>query len=326
LRAIGKNDRNLVMPMKRTFLLIAFEICFAFLLCCADEYVDSKSPDEKLALHVTREDKQPFRQTDALVERATRKMIVDLDKDQPFDPEAKLSWTSDSQRFTYVRRTNEEDGSVATRIFQRNGATFDEIKLPDLPSPKMPVQAPQSEKQQVRIKPIRWSDASSLELEYEIITDSGWRGAERISLKFDRQSPPKIVKSEAEPVSIIDYFLLLPDKTLETAPRDWLHNATIDKENGYMSVSGDGAQPSFEVALFRYRDRRPLLALCEGELEGDNSVSLNFYELGSDGKMRSAPRNISQLATPLATTRIIRNRHIGISSCRNTDAQWWFEV
>ena len=59
-----------------------------------------------------------------------------------------------------------------------------------------------------------------------------------------------------------------------------------------MTVSGDGAQPSFDVALFRYRDGRPLLALCEGELEGDNSVSLNFYELGSDGKMRSTPRNI----------------------------------
>jgi hypothetical protein len=140
------------MPMKRTFLLIAFGTCFAFLLCPADEYVDSKSPDGKFALHVTREDKQPFRQTDALMERATRKMIVDLDKDQPFDPEAKLSWASDSQRFAYVRRTNDEDESVATRIFQRNGARLDEIKLPDLPSPKMPAQASASEKQQVRIE------------------------------------------------------------------------------------------------------------------------------------------------------------------------------
>jgi hypothetical protein len=95
------------MPMKRTFLLTAFGTCFAFLLWPADEYVDSKSPDGKFALHVTREDKQPFRQTDALVERAARKTIVDLDKNQPFDPGAKLSWASDSQRFALVFRVAE---------------------------------------------------------------------------------------------------------------------------------------------------------------------------------------------------------------------------
>ncbi len=278
--------------MKRTFILVASGICFAFSLCNADEYVDSRSPGGKFALHLTREDKQPFRQTDALVERATRKVIVDLDKDQPFDPEAKLSWTSDSRGFAYVRRTNEPGESVGTRIFQWTGSRFEEIKLPDLPSPKMPGQASASEKQQVRIKPIRWSDTVSLELEYEIITDSGWRGAEKILLKLDRQRAATIAKIEPEPVSILDYFLLLPDKTLETAPRDWLHYATVDKENGYMSVSGDGAQPSFEVALFRYRDGRPLLALCEGELEGDNSISLNFFELGTDGRMHEVPRQI----------------------------------
>ena len=94
-------------------------------------------------------------------------------------------------------------------------------------------------------------------------------------------------------MTIVDYYLLLPDKTFETPARDWLNNATmIDKRNGYMSVRGDGAQPSFQVALFRYRDGRPLLAICEGELEGDDSVTLNFYQLGKDGKMQTAPRKI----------------------------------
>lgn len=59
-----------------------------------------------------------------------------------------------------------------------------------------------------------------------------------------------------------------------------------------MSISGDGAQPSFQVALFRYRDGRPLLALCSGELEGNDSVTLSFYELGPDGKMQAVPRKI----------------------------------
>ena len=59
-----------------------------------------------------------------------------------------------------------------------------------------------------------------------------------------------------------------------------------------MSVSGDGAQPSFELALFRYRDGRPLLAIYSGELEGDDSVALEFFELGADGKMHKASRQI----------------------------------
>ena len=54
-------------------------------------------------------------------------------------------------------------------------------------------------------------------------------------------------------MTVVDYYLLLPEKTFETPARNWLQNATvIDKQNGYMRVTGDGAQPSFEVALFRY--------------------------------------------------------------------------
>jgi hypothetical protein len=98
--------------------------------------------------------------------------------------------------------------------------------------------------------------------------------------------------ADEKKMTVVDYFLLLPDKTLETPARDWLGNAKIDKQNGYMDVAGDGAQPSFEVALFRYRDGRPLLALCEGELEGDNRVTLNFYELSANGRMQSVSRKI----------------------------------
>jgi hypothetical protein len=99
--------------------------------------------------------------------------------------------------------------------------------------------------------------------------------------------------ADEKKMTIVDYYLLLPDKTFETPARNWLNNASvIDKQNGYMSVSGDGAQPSFEVALFRYRDGRPLLAICSGELEGDDSVALEFFELGADGKMHKASRRM----------------------------------
>jgi len=279
--------------------LTSFAILLVGTSLFADEYVTSKSPDGKFALHVTRGDKQPFPQSDALIERATRKVIVDLDKDALYAPDAKLVWSADSKRFAYVRETNQDPHAVETRVFQRNGSTFDEIKLPDLPSPKLPSQASRSEKDRVYIKPVRWPDATSLELNYEIITDDGWRGAETISLRFDGQSSPTIVKTETEPVSILDYFLLLPDDTLEVPPRHWRQYANvIDKKNGFMSVGGDGAQPNFQVALFRYRDGRPLLAVCqagwEGNLEIDDTrcASVQFFDLGADGKMQKMDRKI----------------------------------
>jgi hypothetical protein len=281
--------------MKKLSILIFVVIVISSPFGKADEYLTSKSPDGKFALHVSRGDKQPFPQSDTLIERATRKVIVDLDKDTLFAPEAKLIWSDDSQRFAYVRETNEDPQRVGTRLFQRNGGTFDEIKLPDLPPPKLPGQASSSEKDRVYMKAVRWPDATSLELNYQVITDDGWRGAETISLKFDRQSSPTITKTQAEPVSIVDYFLLLPDDALELRPRHWMLYATVlDKKNGFMSVDGDGAQPNFEVALFRYRDGRPLLAVCQAELESDDPrcVSVEFYELGVGGKMKKADRNI----------------------------------
>ena len=286
---------NRARPMKCTLILIALAMFPAFLRCNADEYVESKSPDGKYALHVTRGDKQPFPQSDALIERATRKVIMELDKDSLFAPEAKLVWAKNSQRFAYVRETKEDPRCFGTRLFQRNGAGFDEVRLPDLPPPKLPGQASESEPRQVNIKAIRWADPNSLELNYEIITDNGWRGAEDISLKFDGQGSPAIVKTEPEPPSIVDYFLLLPDDTLETPARHWFHNETsVDKKNGYLTGGGDGAQPPFEAALFRYRDGRPLLGVCQGELESDDPrcISVEFFDLGADGKMKKLDRKI----------------------------------
>jgi hypothetical protein len=99
--------------------------------------------------------------------------------------------------------------------------------------------------------------------------------------------------ADEKKMTVIDYYLLLPEKTFEAPPRSWLQNATvIDKQNGYMSVTGDGAQPNFEVALFRYRNGRPLLAICQAELKGGDRVGLSFFKLGSNGKMREASRTI----------------------------------
>ena len=275
-----------------TFIVIVAGLCGSAAFCDASEYLASKSPDGKFALQVSRGDKQPFPQSCQIVDAKTRKIVLVLDKDKAFDPEAKLLWSNDSQWLAYFTITKDYEDDVATRVFRWNGETFEEIKLPDLSPPKIPDNASPLGEFHPRIIPIRWAMPGSLELEYEILSDSWGRTAEQISIQFDKDHGARMIKSEPERPSIVDYYLLLPKDTFETRPRNWLHNAKIDKENGYMDVSGDGAQPSFQVALFRHRNGRPLLAVCSGELEGDDRVSLEFFELGADGRMEKLPREI----------------------------------
>jgi hypothetical protein len=106
------------------------------------------------------------------------------------------------------------------------------------------------------------------------------------------------VRAEPPRKNVVDYFLLLPEKDFEAPPAAWLkgmqlnHDGTIDIANGYISCPGDGGQPDFEVALFRFRDGHPLIAVGSAELEGDQKrgVYLKFYELGADGKMHVSRR------------------------------------
>jgi len=296
--------------------VVAVGFCLSSSFCRADEYVTSRSPDGKFALHVTRGDKQPFPQSCEIVDAKTRKVILALDKDKAFDPEARLLWSNDSHWTAYCARTKDYEDDTATRVFLRNDVAFDEVKMPDIAAPKIPDRASPSDEQHPRIIPIRWTKPGLLELQYEILSDSWGRTAEQVSLQFDKDHRVSVVKSDPERVSIVDYYLLLPKDTFETPPRHWLHNAKIDKENGYMRVSGDGAQPSFDVALFRYRDGRPLLAVCEGELEGDDLVIINFYRLGADGRMEKASRRIFP----------IEDRWSGGADEPDPSRNWYFEL
>lgn len=111
-------------------------------------------------------------------------------------------------------------------------------------------------------------------------------------------SPLPATAVDGKKLTVVDYYLRLPDKTFEGPAADWLRFlkqpkcGVIDVANGYMNCIGDGAQPPFEIALFRYRNGQPLLALCQGELEGEKSLFLDFFEMRSDGKMHKARRSI----------------------------------
>jgi hypothetical protein len=111
-------------------------------------------------------------------------------------------------------------------------------------------------------------------------------------------SSPFAHAADAKRLTIVDYYLQLPDKTFEGPTKDWFaflkqpKSGTIDVANGYMNCTGDGAQPPFEVALFRFKDDKPLLAVCQGELEGKNSKFLAFYEPGFGGHLHEVKRSI----------------------------------
>ena len=262
----------------------------------AGERISSKSPDGKFALRTNFTDYVPSHGDAAIIETATNEVAVQLYSDEPAGSE-KLVWSKDSQRVASFR---DDWQNGITRIFFRNGATLEEIKMPELPSPQLPnLPKPDGSSSETikRIEPLRWLDSGDLLLENELQNKAGARAALQITLGFDHGNQPMIRKSEKEKMSVVDYFLLLPSDTFEGPPNDWLdvmraNGEVIDKENGYMNCPGDGAQPEFEVALFRYGDGRPLLALCSGELEGTDSVQLKFFELGADGHMQQISRQI----------------------------------
>jgi hypothetical protein len=281
--------------------LRTFATCCALLLTAplsltAGEHISSKSPDGKFALRTNLTEFVPSHGDAAIIEVATNKVAVQLHGDEPAGSE-KLVWSKDSRRVTSFR---DDWQNGTTRIFFCNGATFEEIKMPELPSPELPnLPKPDASNSETikRIEPVRWLESGDLLLESESQNKAGARAALQITLGFEQDNRPMIRKSEKEKMSVVDYFLLLPSDTFEGPLNDWLdvmraNGEVIDKENGYMNCPGDGAQPTVEVALFRYRNGRPLLALCSGELEGTDSVQLKFFELGADGHMQQISRPI----------------------------------
>jgi hypothetical protein len=287
----------------------------ALAICClspslnASEEITCRSPDGKFALRCVSADAQPYNGETEIVEIATHKNVVSLNPNWVLG-EVKLVWSPDSQRVAYFE---EKTNGYVTRVFSRSGSSFNEIALPKLPSPKLPVNATGSEADtNTRVEPMKW--IGDLLLEKESINPAWGRAALRITLGFDQNNSPTIRNAEQEKIPIIDYFLLLPPENFEAPLSAWLRRMRtggafylcdadhpkdlVDERNGYMRCSGDGAQPEFEVVLFRHRDpaRAGLLAVCSGALEGEDSVALKFFEKGADGKMHEIKRSIFPIA------------------------------
>ncbi|HEX9998725.1 MAG TPA: hypothetical protein VGB45_16440 [Abditibacterium sp.] len=91
-------------------------------------------------------------------------------------------------------------------------------------------------------------------------------------------APKKSVAKEVRR-TVVDYFRLLPRDAgiFEAENRESLIGRDvphlIDRKNDYMQVMGDGAQPSFQIAVFRYRGR-DLVAVSSDSRVGDYSFNL----------------------------------------------------
>jgi hypothetical protein len=284
--------------------------CYLAVSLQAREVVTCESPDGKFALRHSHAEQQPYAGDTAIIEVTTGKTVQPLDSNWEIGT-LKLLWSRDSQRVAYFADNThftENAGGCSTRVFFRDGSAFNEIKLPEIPLPQLPSKATSEsdKKTNRRVEPMDWLKTGDLVLENQMLNDAWGRAASKITIGFDQENRAAIRNVEQKKMSIVDYFLLLPPDLFEGPPSVWLRHAQtgghpylceaeprekdVDEKNGYMSCGGDGAQASFDVALFRYRDGRPLLALChagEPEVEEENSIYsyLSFFELGADGKM-----------------------------------------
>jgi hypothetical protein len=115
---------------------------------------------------------------------------------------------------------------------------FEEIKLPELPSPQLPdlPKTDGSNSETIkRVEPVRWLESGDLLLESELQNKAGARAALQITIGFEQGNQPVIRESEKEKMSVLDYFLLLPPDTFEGPAYTWLN---VMRANGEVIDEG----------------------------------------------------------------------------------------
>jgi hypothetical protein len=112
------------------------------------------------------------------------------------------------------------------------------------------------------------------------------------------QKPPRTTRL----LTVLDYYLLLPDKYFEADREQRAHwmldpkrGAIVDIKNGYLYAPGDGAQTEIHVCLFKRTDGRYLVAVNYNDKAGVFESFLDFY-MYRRGKLRSVGASILPLA------------------------------
>ena len=113
-----------------------------------------------------------------------------------------------------------------------------------------------------------------------------------IALALYTNSAQTKTPRSTQPQTVVDYYMLLPDKYFEASREQRLHwmldpkrGAIVDIKNGYLFAPGDGAQTDIHVCLFKRSDGTYLIAVNYNDRNGVFESFLDFYSY-ADGSLR----------------------------------------
>jgi hypothetical protein len=184
--------------MKRISLLTSILIAISFLPSIrAEEVIKDKSPDGTVALRIQYSENDSGNVETGLIELSTHKVLLDLNgPGRPYVNDAKLVWSGNSQRVAFFEPSRR--GGL-TRVFFRNGGSFQEVELPTLPAPKTTKKVPTGAYDKTiegLEEPVRWLKSGALIIYSEVEGDYSGRGALEITVGFDNNHKPSVLKSK----------------------------------------------------------------------------------------------------------------------------------
>ena len=110
------------------------------------------------------------------------------------------------------------------------------------------------------------------------------------------------IPQSTRPQTVLDYYMLLPDRYFEANREQRLHwmldpkrGAIVDIRNGYLYAPGDGAQTDIYVCLFMRSNGKYLIAVNYNDKTGVFESFLDFY-VYHDGRLRNMSRSVLPVA------------------------------
>jgi len=101
-----------------------------------------------------------------------------------------------------------------------------------------------------------------------------------------------------EPHTVVDYYMLLPDKYFEANRDERLHwmldpkrGAIVDISNGYLYAPGDGAQTDIYACLFKKSNGTYLMAVGYNDKDEVFETFLDFF-VYDHGHMLNVTKNV----------------------------------
>jgi hypothetical protein len=111
-----------------------------------------------------------------------------------------------------------------------------------------------------------------------------------------------LAQSSTRPRTVVDYYMLLPDKYFEANREQRLHwmldpkrGAIVDIANGYLYAAGDGAQTDIYTCLFKRSDGTYLIAVDYNDKNEVFETFLDFY-VYNHGRLRKVTKSVMPVA------------------------------